>query len=225
MISPAVRVPNSTERSISSAVSGSSVPTEAEREMREASSVELRADRSSSCGSRPSLRTAALAEPLRNRIGTRLTAVKPRMNRWVARAVCIGLAMARFFGTSSPKIIVRKVPSVRPIAVATGRTAPSGIPADSSGPRIRCETAGSARNPMARLVTVMPTWAPDSWVESDRRALCTPCAAWSPAWASRSTWERSTVTNANSAATKTPQAAISSSARARSSRSVTARSV
>ena len=35
-----------------------------------------------------------------------MTAVKPRWNRWVARAVSIGLASARFLGTSSPKIIV-----------------------------------------------------------------------------------------------------------------------
>ena len=225
MISPAVRVPNSTERSIAPRCPRSRVPTDAEREMSEASSVELRAERSSSWGSSPRRRTTALAEPLSSRMGIRMAAVNARMNRCVARAVCMGLAMARFLGTSSPKIMVRNVPSASPIAVATGRTAPSGTPADSSGPRIRCETAGSARNPMARLVTVMPTWAPDSCVESDRRALCTPCAAWSPASAARSTWARSTVTNANSAATKTPQAAINSSARARRSRSVTAGSV
>ena len=53
MISPAVREPNSTDRSISSAVSGSRVPTDAERAISEASSVELRAERSSSCGSMP----------------------------------------------------------------------------------------------------------------------------------------------------------------------------
>ena len=29
---------------------------------------------------------------------------------------------------------------------------------------------------MARLVTVMPTWAPDSWVDSDFSARCTPGA-------------------------------------------------
>ena len=98
MISPAVRVPNSTERSISSAVSASSVPSSAEREIREASSVDERADRSSSCGSMPSRRTIALAEPLRIRIGRRITAVKMRWKPWVARAVSIGLAIARFFG-------------------------------------------------------------------------------------------------------------------------------
>ncbi len=29
---------------------------------------------------------------------------------------------------------------------------------------------------MPRLVTVMPTWAPDSWVDSERSAGCTPAA-------------------------------------------------
>ena len=31
----------------------------------------------------------------------------------------------------------------------------------------RSAIAGSARKPIARLVTVIPTWAPESWVESD----------------------------------------------------------
>ena len=108
MISPAVRVPNSTDRSISSAVSVSSVPCSAERWMSDASSAELLADRSSSCGSIPSRRTSALAEPLSTRIGTGFTEVKVRWKSWVARATCIGRAIARFLGTSSPKIIVSK---------------------------------------------------------------------------------------------------------------------
>ncbi len=64
---------------------------------------------------------------------------------------------------------------------------------------------------MARLVIVMPTCAPESCVDSDRNAISTPWAPVSPSAASWSTLERSTVTNENSAATKTPQAAISSS--------------
>ena len=94
MISPAVRVPNSTERSISSAVSTSRVPWSAERWIRLASSVELRAERSSSWGSIPSLRTSAFAEPLSTRIGHAAPAVNARWSPWVARAVCIGRAMA-----------------------------------------------------------------------------------------------------------------------------------
>src|SRR3546814_3029425 len=80
--------------------------------------------------------------------------------------------------------------------------------------------AGSARNPIARLVTVMPTWARESWVESDLSATWTATAPESPDLAARSTRLRSTVTKANSAATNTPQARISSSAAASRSHSV-----
>ena len=177
MISPAVRVPNSTERSISSAVSGSSVPSSADREISDASSVDDRAERSSSCGSMPSRRTIAFAEPFSTRIGPRITAVKIRWKPWVARAVSIGFAIARFFGTSSAKTIVTTELSVRPMATATGSTAPSGMPGGvAAGPEISREIAGSARKPIARLVIVMPTWAPDSWVDSERSALSTPAA-------------------------------------------------
>ena len=208
MISPVVRAPNSTDRSISSAVSGSRVPTSAEREISEASSVELRADRSSSCGSSPNRRTAALAEPLRNRIGYLLSAVNQRIGNWVTLAVAIGRATARFFGTSSPKSMVRNVLSTRPMASAVGWMAPSGMPSASSGSSTISAIAGSARKPMPRFVIVIPTWAPDSWVDRERIATRTPSAAVSPSFAARSTCLRSTVTNANSAATKTPQIAI-----------------
>ncbi len=145
MISPAVRVPNSTERSISSAVSTSSVPRLAERWISDASSVELRAERSSSCGSMPRRRTNALAEPFSTLIGPRAIAVNARWKRWVARATSIGFASARFLGTSSPKIIVRKVPRARPMPTAIGVIAFSGTPSASSGPSMRSEIAGSAR--------------------------------------------------------------------------------
>ncbi len=211
MISPAVRWPNSTERSISSAVSASSVPWSAERAISEASSVDERADRSSSWGSMPSERTIAFAEPFSNRIGQVLSVVNARMKPWVARAVSIGLAMARFFGTSSPKIMVNVEPMARPSPTASGCTTPSGTPQPSRGGEIRSEIAGSARKPMARLVTVMPTWAPESCVERLRSAASTPFAPVSPSAAACSTRDRSTVTNANSAATNTPQRTISTS--------------
>ncbi len=50
-------------------------------------------------------------------------------------------------------------------------------PGGSSGPAIRSAMAGSARKPMARLVIVMPTWAPESCVDRVRRAFWTPAAA------------------------------------------------
>ena len=223
MISPAVRVPNSTDRSTSSAVSGSRVPWSAERCTSEASSWELRADRSSSCGSMPRRRTIMLADPLSARIGPRVSAVNPRMNPWVVRAVCSGRAIAMFLGTISPKIMVSTVPSTRPRPSASGETTSSGTPAAISGPSMRSEIAGSARKPIARLVTVMPTWAPESWVDSDLRASCTPRAPSSPLAAARSTSVRSTVTKANSAATNRPQAAIRAREARRRRRGVTTR--
>ena len=69
-----------------------------------------------------------------------------RWNSWVARAVSIGRAMARFFGTSSPKIMVRNVLRVRAIVdrdrvdQAVGHARPT-----SSGPSISSAIAGSAR--------------------------------------------------------------------------------
>ena len=160
----------------------------------------------------PSRRTAAFAELLSRRIGRALTRVKVRWNSCVARAVSIGRAMARFLGTSSPKIMVSAELTVRAIATATGWTSPSGRPAEVSGPSISSAMAGSARKPMARLVTVIPTCAPESWVERERNASWTPSALESPAAAARSTLPRSTVTKANSAATKTPHAAMRRSA-------------
>ncbi len=191
---------------MSSAVSGSRVPWSADRWISEASSAELRADRSSSWGSMPRRRTSALAEPLSPPMIGLFTAVNPRMKPWVARAVPSGSAIARFLGTSSPKIIVSAVDRVSAMPIATGVTAPSGRPAASSGPSTSSAIAGSARKPMARLVTVMPTCAPESWVERDFRARCTPWAPVSPLEAAFSTALRSTVTRANSAATKMPHA-------------------
>ena len=126
----------------------------------------------------------------------------------MARAVSIGLAIARFLGTSSAKIIVsdraerqadRDGDRARPRPRARRRA--------SSGPSIRSAIAGSARKPIARLVMVMPTWAPESWVDSERRACCTPAARRVALGRGlRRPWLRSTVTKENSAATKTPHA-------------------
>ena len=95
------------------------------------------------------------------------------MNAWVRRAIGRGGAIASFFGTSSPKIIVATVAISRAVTATPG-TAPSGTPAAVSGSSIRLAMAGSARNPMIRLVRVMPTWAPESWVERVRSAVRTP---------------------------------------------------
>ncbi len=212
MISCARRSPNASERSSSAAVPPSSVPCSAERRTSDESSSGERAEASSSCGSIPIRRSIAFAVPLKKRTITPATRVKPRRKPWTARAVASGFAIARFFGTSSPKIIVTPVARTSAIASATPDTAPSGTPALVSGPRTRSAIAGSARKPISRLVSVMPTCADESCVDRWRSAVCTPRADLSPASAARSTDERSTVTNANSAATNAPHATTSASA-------------
>ena len=79
----------------------------------------------------PSRRTIALADPLSTG-STGITAVNPRWNPWIARAVSIGLAIARFLGTSSANTIVTSELMVSPIATATARPA-SGTPRRRAG--------------------------------------------------------------------------------------------
>ena len=71
---------------------------------------------------------------------------------------------------------------------------------------------GSASMPTTRLVTVMPSWAPESWKVRFRTALRAPAAPRSPRSTARSSSLRSTVVSENSAATKAPQASESSTA-------------
>ena len=122
----------------------SSVPCSAERRTSEVSSSAERAEASSSCGSTPIRRRIAFAVPLKNRMIGPAAIVKPRWKRWTAFAVASGAAIARFFGTSSPKIIVTPVARISAIASAIAGTAPSGTPIDSSGPETRSAIAGSA---------------------------------------------------------------------------------
>ena len=66
----------------------------------------------------------------------------------------------------------------------------------------------------------MPSWAPESWVDSDRSPARTPMAPRSPAAARCSTGPRSTVTRLNSAATNSPQATASTTATPRRTHSI-----
>jgi hypothetical protein len=149
-----------------------------------------------------------LALPLNSRIGQARALVKPRWNPLTARAVASGREMARFLGTSSPKIMVRPVASTSARAMEVERAATGDSPASVSGPTIRAAMAGSARNPMPRFVTVMPSCAPESCVDSVFIARSTPPERRSPVAAAASTSLRLTVISENSAATKAPQAAI-----------------
>ena len=102
-----------------------------------------------------------------------------------------------------------------PRTTATPGTAPSGMPVAVSGPVSSWASAGSASMPTTSEVMVMPSWVPESWKESSRRASTTVRARRSPAAAARSASGRSTVTRPNSAATKNPLARISRKCRCR----------
>ena len=132
-----------------------------------------------------------------------------------------GLAIARFFGTSSPITIENAVASTSATATATGWTADSGSPVASSGPLSSEAMLGSARYPTSSVVSVMPTWHADSCVDSWRSALSTATERLSPLSTDRSTNERSKVTRENSAATKTAVPRVSTTLARSSNHSVT----
>ena len=76
---------------------------------------------------------------------------------------------------------------------------------------------------MTRFVTVMPTWAADSWVERDRRADWRPVRRPSPVLGLVVDSRTIDGDEPNSAATKAPQATISSRAAPISRSSITER--
>ena len=63
------------------------------------------------------------------------------------------------------------------------------------------DRAGSAMNPTTRVVSVMPSCAPESWKDRVRTAASTRPAPASPSRAAVSSELRSTATRLNSAAT------------------------
>ncbi len=218
--SAARRLPKATERFSSSAVPTSSVPRSADREASDASSEGLRAEASSSLGSIPMACRTRLAIPFSSRIRGPASAVKPRWKPTTARPTRIGWAIAQFFGTSSPKTIWAPVASTKATPKARPGVVASGTPRAPMGSRRRLAMAGSAMYPTTREVTVMPSWAPDSWVDRRFRAGTIRRAPRSPSVARRSTSARSTVTRENSAATNRALAAIRSTANPSSSAAV-----
>ena len=130
-------------RSSRDAVSSSSTPALAERRTRLESSSAVRAPDSSSFGSMPIARRTPLALPLSTVIAGRKTVVKPTWNGMTSLAVCRGIASAKFFGTSSPRIIDTMVASVIAMNTASGETMPAGSPQSAKTGRSRLEIAGS----------------------------------------------------------------------------------
>ena len=116
-------------------------------------------------------------------------------------AVPSGSEMARFLGTSSPNTIDSTVATIRARITPTDCAASSLNPMPRNGPAISEASEGSITKPSASVVTVMPTWAPDSCVDSDFRPMSSDLARPSPAAACCATLALSTVTRLNSAAT------------------------
>ena len=200
--SAAVWSPNPIDAVRSRAVWGSRVPASAELRTRNASSCGFRAAESSSCGSTPTARSTRLAEPLSSQMSGRATAVNARTGSATTFAVAKGAEKPRNCGTSSPTIIEKTVAMRRAMRFATVSSAGPPSPIPPSGTASSDASAGVVRKPRARVVMVIPTWAPDSWVESWRREERTARVLGSPRSTARWTVGRSRATSENSAATK-----------------------
>lgn len=201
-------------------MSCSRAPASAECRASETSSVGVRAEASSSVGSTPSIRTRRFAARLSSSMTGRKTRENARCGPATTRATASGWETAQFLGTSSPITICTAEASIMPITTATPGAAPCGMPSVRTGAESRWPSAGSASMPTTSEVMVMPSWVPESWKESLRRAATTLRARRSPAAAARSAAGRSTVTRPNSAATKNPLARMRTRAAASSSSEV-----
>ncbi len=219
--SAAVRAGKSSERAMISAVVSSRVPTSAERRTSAASSSGVRALDSSSCGSTPTARSSRFALPLSKVISGPTARLKARSGPATTFAVASGAEMPRFCGSSSPMIIEKTVAMNRPRPTARGGTRSGGTPAERNGGSSSVARDGSTRKPTTSVVSVIPTWAPESWVESARTARSTPSARRSPASTARSTADRSTLTRENSPATNRAVPMVRSTPRPTRSHSVT----
>lgn len=220
----AVRSARFRVRTNSSAVSFSKAPAFAECRARATSSCGVRAEASSSVGSMPKRRTMWFAVVLRWLIRGLKARLKTRCIVATRLAIASGEEMAQFLGTSSPTTIRTTVETAVPRIRAAEEAVSADRPMASNGPWSRAEIDGLEIMPMTRPVTVMPSWAPESWnvrVRTAARALSAPR---SPRSTARSSSLRSTVVSENSAATKAPQVMQSSSATTRRSTSVIGRS-
>lgn len=210
----AVRPPRARVRTKRSAVSCSRAPARAEWRARETSSPGVRAEASSSAGWTPKRRTIRLAAAFSSVMTGRKRREKRCWGRATKRATASGRETAQFLGTSSPMTIWAAEAMSMPMTTETPPTPPGGNPAAVSGPSRSRASAGSASMPVTREVRVMPSWVPESWKDSSRRARTTARACRSPWAAARSASGFSTVTRPNSAATKKPLARMSKKATA-----------
>ena len=220
MTSAAVWSENPRDAVTSRAVPRSRVPASAEVRTREASSAGLRAADSSSWGSMPIARRVRFATPLRRAIIGFVATANHRTGAAATLAVGIGRDTARVLGTISPKIIEKTVASSIASTAAADRAAPAESPSASRGPRSSAPIDGLAMKPRTRVVSVIPSWHADSWVESWRWDASTERAPRSPSSTERYTAGRSRATRANSAATNNAVPRVRTTPRSSSSHSV-----
>ena len=206
--SSAVLSENEIDRASRPAVGFSSVPCAADRRTNECSSTAERAERSSSCGSTPISFRTRLAAPFNTTISGLNSIVEIRMGVMTVFAVSSGSAIAMFFGTSSPKTMDRMVAMDSPNSSPTDSAVIDDRPMASNGTATSDAIAGCMTKPSARVVTVIPTCAPDSWVDSDRSPIISDFAPLSPSAACLATVALSTVTRLNSADTYSAVPAI-----------------
>jgi hypothetical protein len=167
---------------------------------------------SSSWGSTPTARTRPLAMAFRARMNGRNNRANARNGRASRSAESSGWAIAQDFGAISPTTMWRNTTTLRAMAKAMAWRTPEGMAmppmADSSSPA----RAGSAMMPSPSEHIVMPSCAPASISESSRMPARAERAALLPSAASCSIRERREARRANSAATKNPLSARSTTA-------------
>ena len=173
------------ERATSSAVPASRVPSRPERLTTEASSSAVRAFATSSVGVKPSMRSTAFAELLSTVTSHPNTSMKNFWGSTTTRVTRMGSAMAQFLGTSSLKTICVKVATMKAAVVAMPTAAASGTPVQPRPSAKRVPRLGPVRKPAMRLVTVIPSWAPERLVEVFLRLSSMVPASLSPDWWAR----------------------------------------
>ncbi len=150
------------------------------------------------------------------------TVVNTVWNGMTSLAVATGNAIAKFFGTSSPRIIdsvvATSIATIAAIVMVTG----SGIPhADSTG-RSRFDSAGSMVKPVSSVVRVIPSCADERCVAVIFSAAIVMTRRVSPRSRRASRSARSRLTSANSLATNSPVPTMSRSPTPSQMRSITA---
>ena len=210
MMSSAEMSRNRRERSRICALACVNSPVPAEDFTMAASSFGLRALASSSAGSMPKRCSTKFARLFSQEMKPRKNWLKAHTGRIVNRATLIGSVIAKFFGTSSPKIMERAVARMTARVSAIAIEAECGMPNRSSIGVKNFARIGSARKPVARVVIVMPSWAPESIRESS------PWAFWirraGPSFLSLTCWsivDLSRPVMANSIPTNSPVPAVS----------------